>query len=238
MKDSVINKGTIIAAIIGALVAITLHQSADLLFATETDTAAVQDTSALSASSTASRATRARALTSSSISTGTQNVIPAGSTVKVKIVTHISSRNAKAGDRVEAVTTEAIQVGDRVIPAGSSVTGYVSKVRPAAETRSAAELEVVFTRFAGYPVRLALISPDLDARAAAANRAVDVALVAGGALTGGVIGHQVDHKKGSTIGALGGALAGAAAAANIGANVQLKAGETATLRFEQSLALS
>lgn len=236
----------IVVALVAAIIAVVLDHAAGKLFAVEnTDTSALAaiDTSASRAGTHPSYAYSTRrpmlALATDVAPASTARfTIPSGTTFSAKILTHISSRDAKVGDRVEAVTTEPIRTADQVIiPEGTLVTGYVSAVRPAAETRSAADLDVVFTNIGGHPTRIALVSPDLAARAAAANRAVDVALVAGGALAGGVIGHQIDHKRGSTVGAISGALVGAAAAANIGANVQLKAGEPATLRFEQSLAI-
>ncbi len=159
-------------------------------------------------------------------------MIAAGTTVDVKIQTHVSSRNAKVGDRVEAVTINNVMMNDRiVIPAGTAVVGEVTEVRPAAETKSAAVLKIAFFKIGDHSTRLAVVTPDLAARARTANRAVDAGLVIGGAATGAVIGNQTDAKHGTEIGAVVGGVAGGIAAANIGANVQLKLGETATLKF-------
>lgn len=164
--------------------------------------------------------------------------IPAGTLVKTKITTPISTRNAKVGDRVSAVTLENVVVnGDVVIPAGATVTGRVTEVKPAAETKSAAVLKVAFSQIGNYSTSLSLVTPDLVARAKNANRAVDAGLVLGGAATGAVIGNQTDNRRGSEIGAVVGGVVGGVAAANIGANVQLLEGETATLRFNDSLAI-
>lgn len=165
-------------------------------------------------------------------------MIAAGTTVKAKIETPISSRNAKVGDRVTATTTEAVIVnGTVVIPAGSTVVGSVTEVKSAAQTKAAAVLKVSFSRIGTASTTLALVSPDLAARARAANHTVDGGLVVAGAGAGAVIGNQTDNKHGTEIGAVVGGVIGGVAAANIGANVQLKAGETATIKFTQDVRL-
>lgn len=165
-------------------------------------------------------------------------MIAAGTTVKAKIETPISSRNAKVGDRVTATTTEAVIVnGTVVIPAGSTVVGSVTEVKSAAQTKAAAVLKVSFSRIGAASTTLALVSPDLAARARAANHTVDGGLVVAGAGAGAVIGNQTDNKHGTEIGAVVGGVIGGVAAANIGANVQLKAGETATIKFTQDVRL-
>jgi len=162
------------------------------------------------------------------------DIIPSGTTVKAKIQTVISSRNAKVGDQVTAVTTEDVVVNGKVlIPAGSSVLGQVTEVKPAAETRSDAVLKIAFSKIGLYSTGLAMTSPDLAARAKNASRAVDAGIVVGTTATGAVIGNQTDHKYGTEIGAVVGGIVGGAVATNVGANVQLKAGEIATIRFTQ-----
>lgn len=164
------------------------------------------------------------------------DIIPSGTTVKAKVQTAISSRNAKVGDQVTAITTEDVVVNGKIlIPSGSTVLGQVTEVKPAAETRSAAVLKVAFSRIGVSSTSLAMTSPDLAERAKNANRAVDAGIVVGSAAGGAVIGNQTDHKYGSEIGAVVGGIVGGAVATNIGANVQLKAGEIATLRFTQDV---
>lgn len=164
--------------------------------------------------------------------------IPAGTTVEAKVATHINSRDAAVGDRVTAVTTENIVVNGRVVvPAGTTIFGRVAEVKPASETRSAAVLRIEFNAIGENHAHLAMISPDLTARARAANRAVDAGWVIGGAATGAVIGNQTEAEHGTEIGAVVGGALGGVAATNIGANVQLVAGEIITIRFTEGLRL-
>jgi hypothetical protein len=228
-------KGRIIAAIGGAAAALAIvymFQSTEL-FATmlgEGDTQAVAAGAKTEGTGT-SLGTRLRTAIS-----GPTYVVPAGTRIKGTVQTHISSRTAQVGDPVSIVTTSAVVVNEKVvIPVGTIISGRVTSVRPASETRSAAELDVAFTRIGSKSASLSLVSPDLEARARAANRAADAALVVGGAATGAIIGHQVDHRRGAERGAVVGGVAGAVAAANMGANVQLKAGEAATLVLNSSL---
>ncbi len=219
--------------------------STDLMATAPSDTQATQaDAAATTTTTRVQSGTRVRVVaatpevTSAPAPTGT--LIPAGTTFDVKIVTHVSSRDAKVGDAVTATTLENISSADgRILfPAGTTVTGRVVEVKPAVETRTAAVLRVAFHRIGGYATNLVMVTPDLAARARTANTAVDVGLVAGGAVAGAVIGHQIDHRRGSEIGAVVGGVTGAVAATNIGANVQLKSGETAQLRFAQNLSVN
>ncbi len=195
-----------------------------------------------SAASRAGGASPAAEIASTSPATATAILsgvtIPSGTTVDVKIHSQVSSRDAKVGDRVTGATLADLVInGATVIPAGSTVAGEVTAVKPASETRAAAVLKFTFTSIANRPAHLAMILPDLEARARAANHAVDAAIVVGGAAAGAVIGNQTGNQHGTEIGGVVGAVGGGVAAANIGANVQLKAGETAKLKFTQALSL-
>lgn len=166
-------------------------------------------------------------------------VLPAGTIIQARMTSHVSSRTAAVGDPVSAVTIQPLIVGSKTIyPAGTGVIGYVSHVRPASQTRSAAVLAIQFTRIGNDKVAMTMVSPDLDARARQANTAADIGLVAGGAILGGVLGHQMDHKKGKEVGAVVGGLTGVAAAAQFGANVQLKLNETIVLRLDEDMRLT
>lgn len=234
------NKNTIVAACLGAFAVLTaVYAMNGLVPGPSALQATMQDTAALTArdqtASAPSRTASARVATAPVVST---TVVKAGQVVAVKIVTHVSSRDAKVGDPVEAVTTEDIIVNEKVVIAsGTRVTGRVTEVRPARETRSAAVLRVRFSRIGSYQTRLALASPNLANRARRANQAADAALVVGGAVGGGIIGNQVTHDRGTEVGAVAGAVIGGLAAANLGANVQLKAGEAGRLRFERDLVI-
>lgn len=243
------NKKTIIAASVGAVtalaVAYTMNSAAfgypsprEVAAENAARTSVTGTSSPVRVAAVPAGATPPQAVNSTSVAAASSNMIRAGQVVSVKIGTHVSSRNAKVGDPVEAVTTEDLSAnGKVVIASGSRVKGTVAEVQSAKQTKSAAVLRILFSRIGAYPARLALASPDLVDRARRANQAVDAGLVTGGAVAGGVIGNQVTHKKGTEVGAVAGAVVGAVAAANVGANVQLKLGEAGTVRFENDLIL-
>lgn len=234
-----------------ALIALEPNKSEETAVATDTSVMTFTETSTiatplnLSPSQSAMKTANKPAVTKPDLAAVTppaaaaaELMIPVGTTVDVKIQTHISSRDAKVGDQVTATTIEDVVVnGKTIVPAGSTVIGEVTEVKPAAETKSAAVLKIAFTRIGEYSAHMAMVLPDLDARARSANRAADAALVLGGAGAGAVIGHQVSGRRGTLPGAVIGGAAGAIAAANLGANVQLKSGETATLRFTENVRL-
>lgn len=238
------NRNTIIGAGVGVIAALAaVYALNGTLLEPSALEAAMQDTAAQSASSRTAltrveAASSARVVTAPAVSIVSSNMVAAGTVVAVKIGTHVSSRDAKVGDPVEAVTTEDIVVnGKVVIPSGTRVAGTVSEVQTARTTKSAAVLSVHFSRIGAHQTHLALVSPDLVDRARRANQAADAALVVGGAVAGGVIGNQVTHRRGTEVGAVAGAVIGGVAAANLGANVQLKLGEAGKLRFENNLVI-
>lgn len=241
------NKNTIAAAAVGAIVALAATYAMNSsVFATKGAVSSETGQSSQPPPSATSMSDAAQASSSESVaatpaatpaaSAKPRAIVPQGASFGAIVETHISSRTARKGDAVTATTTEDITTGGKVVvPAGTTVVGAVDDVRSAAETRSGAFMRIVFTRLGEHKVRMALVSPDLDARSERANNAADLGLVAGGAITGAVIGHQIDRDKGKEVGAVVGGVTGLLTASNTGANVQLKANERAVIRLNEDL---
>ncbi|MBY0552277.1 MAG: hypothetical protein K2W95_33670 [Candidatus Obscuribacterales bacterium] len=70
--------------------------------------------------------------------------IPAGMTIPVKLTTSLVSSAAKAGDLIEAKTSEAIHLGDASIPAGTIVSGHVVETKAAQRLAKSGTISVKF----------------------------------------------------------------------------------------------
>lgn len=85
-------------------------------------------------------------------------VIPAGSQIPLSLSQAISTKNAREGDPVYAVTAFPFVVGDRMlVPAGTYVQGKVSRVQRAGRSKGQAEILMHFTSMiypSGYTVML------------------------------------------------------------------------------------
>lgn len=70
--------------------------------------------------------------------------IPAGSTLRVRLKTTITSKTNKTGDTFTAQVFEPIVVdGKDVVPAGSTVEGHVAFVKPAGRVKGKAEMRII-----------------------------------------------------------------------------------------------
>jgi hypothetical protein len=85
-------------------------------------------------------------------------VIPAGSKIPLSLSQAISTKNAREGDPVYAITAFPFVVGDRMlVPAGTYVQGKVSRVERAGRVKGRAEILMHFTSMiypSGYTVML------------------------------------------------------------------------------------
>ena len=163
-------------------------------------------------------------------------VVPAGTKLSAELVTPISSKTNRRGDRVEArVLADVMVDGKRAIPAGTILSGTVTE-------RVSGSKEIGKTPMIG--VTFDTLAPDAD-RAVAMSAGYtmtgksesgrDTAKIAGGAVAGAVIGHQVDSGSGAVIGGLLGAAAGTAAAKNTGTEVELPAGTTISVTLDNAV---
>ena len=164
---------------------------------------------------------------------GTQ--IPSGSEVDARLQTHLDSETAQVEDRVEATTmVDLYQGNDLLIPAGSTLEGYVSSVDRASRTDRKGELTIMFTRLKAngrtydiraYPTQ-ALESEGLKGEAERIGAGAGV-----GAIIGGILGGL----KGAITGILIGG--GGVIAATEGKDVELPPGTVLRVRFDTAVPL-
>ncbi len=164
--------------------------------------------------------------------------VPSGTPVTVTVNTKISSETAQVGDTWSGVVKDNVNVGEKtVIPAGSTVSGTVTDVKPAAKgDRATLALSVSSITVEGrdYPVHAST-----EPIVAGSTRARNIGAVAGGAAAGALIGRAVGGSgKGALIGGLlGGAAAGGAVAKSKGYQVVLKEGTDITFNTTAPVAI-
>ena len=162
--------------------------------------------------------------------------IPSGSEVDVRLQTTLDSETAQVEDRVEATTmVDLYQGNDLLVPAGSTIEGYVSSVDRASRTDRKGELTIMFTRLKvnnrtydvrAYPTQ-ALESEGLKGEAERIGTGAGI-----GAIIGGILGGV----KGAITGILIGG--GGVIAATEGKDVELPAGTVLRVRFDTPVPLA
>jgi hypothetical protein len=165
-------------------------------------------------------------------------MIPSGTTIAVSVHTQISSETANLGDTWTGTVEKPVEVDGRtLIPAGSTVTGTVSGVRPAKKgDRAMLDLALSSIQVEGRSYR---VHGGMEEIVAGSTRARNLGAVAAGAGAGALIGKAVGKSgKGALIGGLiGGAAATGAVAASKGYQVELKSGTTLDFTTNQPVAV-
>lgn len=136
-------------------------------------------------------------------------VVPDGTALNVKLLTAVASNTSKVEDKVSAELVDAITIdGVEVLPAGSPVTGTVTRAVPSGKVKGLAVLEVRFDSLrAGGETFPIAITHSQTAEPTKASDAKKIGIpAAGGAVIGGIIG----GKKGAVV---GGAIGGGAGTA-------------------------
>lgn len=164
--------------------------------------------------------------------------VDAGTVVTVEILERLSSHDSTAGQSFAARVIDPIQVSEGVaIPAGSIVNGRVTEAKPAKKVGGSSRLAVEFTS-------IELPSGDtvpFSARFSSTGKSAtgrDVAIIAGAAAGGAIVGNQVVDDHGGTKGAVVGAAAGAIAASQTRAKpVVIVAGTVTNLELTRPIKL-
>jgi len=159
--------------------------------------------------------------------------VPSETAVTITLSTQLSSETAQVGDAWMGVVRNNVVVGEKtVIPSGSTVSGTVTAVTPAAKGgRALLDLAIgsMTVEGAGYAAHATT-----EAIEAGSTRARNLGAIAGGAGAGALIGGAVGGKKGALIGGLlGGVGAGGAVARSKGYQVVLKEGTELTFKTSQ-----
>ena len=150
----------------------------------------------------------------------------AGTSLSVQLPATISTKTARAGDRIEANLTNDLVVDGKVIAkAGALLQGSVTEVVSGSnKIGGTPSLSLAFDNLVLANGSDARVSGQVTQVSAKSDTGRDAAKIAGGAAAGAIIGHQVDDAHGKIIGGLIGAAAGAAAAKKTGTEVELPAG--------------
>ena len=160
--------------------------------------------------------------------------VPAGTVLPIRLEESVASDRSRVEDAVSATLVEPITVeGVTAVPAGSRVTGVVTRSTRAGRVKGVAQLSIRFDSIrptgseALYRVRTAPV-----ARRAATTRKKDAleigAPAAGGALVGGLLG----GKKGALVGgAVGGGAGTAVVLSTRGKEVRLPRGARLSIRL-------
>ena len=143
-------------------------------------------------------------------------VVPAGTTVTVRLGSAIGSKLSESGETFTGTVAKEVLAGHRVaIPRGTPVSGTVVEAKSLGRFKGAAELQVrldsINLNGADLPVRAA--SQTFTAKGKGKRTAV---MTGGGAALGGLIGGLAGGGKGAAIGLAAGAGAGAGGSAFTG----------------------
>lgn len=183
-----------------------------------------------------------------------QLTIPSGTKVPLALKQSISTKNAREGDAVYAVTTFPVVINDRiVIPAGTYVQGRISSVKRGGHIKGRAEVLMHFSTLI-YPSGYTVVLPGAIENVPGAEKtsmkdeegtirqdsqtgekAKTVATAAG---TGAVIGGLSNGVKGGLIGAgIGGGIGTAIGLFSRGNDVRLEAGTTLEMVIQREVPL-
>jgi len=166
-------------------------------------------------------------------------VVAAGTALPIVLREGLTTKTAKAEDRVVAELAEDVVVdGEVLLPAGSEVSGHVVTALRSGRVKGKARLVVSFdqVRADGKTFRIDATGFDVTAGSSIGKDAK----IAGGAAAGGaVIGAIADGGEGALKGGLiGGAVGGAAVLATRGQEVEIPAGSRYEIELRKSLRLN
>jgi hypothetical protein len=171
--------------------------------------------------------------------------LSAGSRFTMATNVMITSKTAKPGDGFSAtVVSDVLDAAGRIaIPAGSTVNGTITNVKPAPNPSNPGQLTLavnsVTVRGTTYPIEATIdsLATERVGRAINGNDALKVGV---GAAAGAIVGQVLEkNTKGTVIGAVVGAAAGTAvAAATKSSDIALPAGTHVLVTLSQGLRVS
>lgn len=192
--------------------------------------------------------------TNADTSAANQLTIPSGTKVPLALKQAVSTKNAREGDAVYAVTTFPVVFNDRiVIPAGTYVQGRISNIKRGGRIKGRAEVLMHFSTLI-YPTGYTVVLPGAVDNVPGAEKtsmkdeegtvrqdsqtgekAKTVATAAG---TGAVIGGLSNGVKGGLIGAgVGGGIGTAVGLLTRGNDVRMDAGTTLEMVIQREVTL-
>ena len=180
--------------------------------------------------------------------------IPAGAQILLRLEHAITTKSAKIGDPVYAVTTFPYAVDGRmIVPAGTYVQGRISSLQRPGRVKGRAEILFHFTTLIypnGYTVMLPGAVDNVPGMELStmkdqegtirqdSDKGHDVATAAETAATGGLIGAAAGGLKGAGIGGAGGAVVGTAIALfSRGKDLRLEQGTSIQMVVQRAIDL-
>ena len=164
--------------------------------------------------------------------------LPSGTSIDVTLDTRLTSETASVGSVWSGSVRNALVVdGKTVVPAGSSVAGTVTSVKPARKgDRAMLDLGLTSISVDGHSYR---VGGTTEAIIAGSTRARNLGAIAAATAAGAVIGHQVGKSdKGTIIGGLiGGGAATGVVSQTQGYQVVLKEGTPLTFTTNETVAM-
>ncbi|MEP6783073.1 MAG: hypothetical protein ABI983_05350 [Acidobacteriota bacterium] len=161
--------------------------------------------------------------------------IPSGAEVDVRLVTPLTSDTAQPEDRVEATTLIDLYNGNQlIVPAGSTMTGWVTSVDRASRTDRKGSLTLEFNR-------IMVNGRNYDAKAYVTQALEsggikdEAGRIGAGSAVGAIIGGILGGVKGAVAGILIGG--GGVIAATEGKDVHLPEGTVLRVRFDTAVPL-
>ena len=135
-------------------------------------------------------------------------IIPAGTSITVRLQQGLSSASSVAGERFDAVLDQPLVVQDQtVVPVGTEVLGHVVVARRSGRLRHPGELALTLDTIVINQQRVPIVTSDIVARGASHKRR-DWGWIGGGTGGGALIGALAGGGKGALIGGGIGAAAG------------------------------
>ncbi len=162
--------------------------------------------------------------------------LPAGTSLRLKLVTAVSSDKSKVEDAVRAELRQAVAVkGQSVLPAGTEVVGVVTDAEQSGRVKGRARVAYRFNslRYAGerYEIQTAAVAHQAEATKGEDTKKIAIGAGAGAAL-GALLGGGSGAAKGAAIGGAGGT---GVVLATRGKEVRLGPGANVTTRLTAPL---
>jgi hypothetical protein len=174
----------------------------------------------------------------SSSSRSSDLTLPAGTSIDVALASTITSETADVGNAWSGSVRNALSLdGRNVIPAGSSVSGTVTGVKPAKKgDRAMLDLGMTSVNVGGRNYN---VNGNMESVVAGSTRARNLGAIGAATVVGAIIGHQIGGSRTGTIvgGVVGGGAATGVVAASDGYQVTLKPGTELTFTTSQSVAV-
>lgn len=158
-------------------------------------------------------------------------VVPAGTTLTVRLGQAVGSKISSPGDSFTATLADAVTVdGNTAIPAGAVAKGTVVDAKPLGKLKGGALLEIRLTSIKVNGIEQGIDTTAVERQEKGKGKR-SAEMAGGGAALGGIIGGLAGGGKGAAIGLLAGGGAGGAGSAYTG-NKEIVLPAEAALSFK------